>query len=378
MTILLFVGGGALLVVGAELLVRGASSLAEAAGVPPLVVGLTVVAFGTSSPELAVTVGASLGGQGDVALGNVVGSNIFNVLFILGLSAAIAPLVVSHQLIRLDVPLMVVASVAVLLMALDGVIGGLEGGVLFAGILLYTTFQIVHSLREAGRRRARRKEAASPDNVDPGAARTMAGATAEPPPPQDPVQARWIRNLAFVVGGLILLVFGARWLVDAAVETATALGVSELVIGLTIVAAGTSLPEVATSVLASVRGQRDIAVGNVIGSNIFNILAVLGLGSLLAPRGLLVAPGVITFDIPVMIGVAVACLPIFFTGWTIARWEGFVFLGFYAAYASFLVLDAVEHPTLDEFRSAMLLFVLPLTALTLVVLALRGGAARRD
>jgi len=168
-----------------------------------------------------------------------------------------------------------------------------------------------------------------------------------------------------------LLVAGARWLVDAAVSIATGFGVSDLVIGLTIVAAGTSLPEIATSVLASLRGQRDIAVGNVVGSCLFNLLAVLGFSSAVAPAGITVPTGALTFDIPVMIAVAVATLPIFFTGYVIARWEGWLFVAYYAAYVTYLVLDATEHELLPEFTAALTLFILPLTAITIMVLMLR-------
>ena len=363
MTLLLFVVGGAFLIAGAELLVRGASRLAIAAGISPLVVGLTVVAFGTSAPELAVTVGASHAGVADVALGNVVGSNIFNVLFILGVSALIAPLVVDQQLVRLDVPLMIGTSVLVLVLALDGEIGRLDGVLLAGGIVAYTVFLIRKSRRETAGVRAVYEAAYGAEAYE-----TEFGAKSAGP-------RTWPIDLAFIAGGLFLLVFGARWLVSAAVTTATALGVSELVIGLTIVAAGTSLPEVATSILAAVRGQRDIAVGNVVGSNLFNLLAVLGFGSVLAPSGIPVAPGVLAFDLPIMIGVAVAALPIFFTGYAIERWEGAVFLGCYVAYTVYLVLDAADHAALDEYGAAMLYFVVPLLALTLAVLsgrALRG------
>ena len=360
MTVLFFVAGGALLIGGAELLVRGASRLAAAAGVSPLVVGLTVVAFGTSSPELAVTVGSAYTGQSDVALGNVVGSNIFNVLFILGLSALIAPLVVAQQLVRLDVPLMIGASLLTLLLSLDGRVGRADGLLLCAGGVTYTMFLIRQSRREAAAVREEYRDAFGRE-------------------PQG--RNLWLLNLGAVVTGLALLVLGARWLVDAAVATAAALGVSELVIGLTIVAAGTSLPEVATSVLAAARGERDIAVGNVIGSNIFNLLAVLGVGSVIAPGGVPVSPGALTFDMPVMIAVAVATLPIFFTGYAIARWEGAVFLAYYAAYTTYLVLDAAEHAALPAFGAAMAWFALPLTALTLVLVALRAfrhAAANED
>ena len=187
-------------------------------------------------------------------------------------------------------------------------------------------------------------------------------------------------RLGQLVEGLALLVLGARWLVEASVAIATGLGVSELVIGLTIVAAGTSLPEVATSVLAAVRGERDIAVGNVVGSNIFNILFVLGVGSLISPAGVGVSAGALSFDIPVMTAVAIAVLPVAFTGYTIARWEGFVFVGYYVAYTTYLVLDATSHDALPAFGAAMSWFVLPLTVLTLAIITWRafrhGGNGR--
>jgi cation:H+ antiporter len=353
---ILFLVGGVLLIAGAELLVRGASQLAIAAGISPLVVGLTVVAFGTSSPELAVTIGSAYAGQADVALGNVVGSNIFNVLFILGISAVIAPLAVAQQLVRLDVPIMIGTSVLTLLLALDDRIGRLDGLVLFSGVVAYTLFVISQSRRQSAGVRAEYQEAFG----------RRARKRTSP-----------LVNLALVLAGLGLLVLGAKWLVEAAVAFATMLGVSELVIGLTIVAAGTSLPEVATSILAALRGERDIAVGNVIGSNIFNLLAVLGLGSLFSPGGVPVPPGALTFDIPVMIAVAVATLPIAFTSYTIARWEGAVFLAYYLAYAAYVLLDAIEHAAVPAFGSAMTWFVLPLTALTLLVLAVRGARGAR-
>jgi len=351
MTTLLFLAGGILLLGGAELLVRGASSLAAAAGVTPLVIGLTVVAFGTSAPELAVTLGSARGGAADLALGNVVGSNIFNILFILGLSSLVTPLRVAHQLVRLDVPLMIGASLLVLLLSLDRRVGQLDGAFLFAGALVYTGFLIWQS-----RRQSRVPKGPQDGSGSPGDGVGKPG---------------WFRNLALVAVGLALLVVGARWLVSAAVGMAEALGVGELVIGLTIVAAGTSLPEVATSVLASVRGHRDIAVGNAVGSCIFNLLVVLGLGSLLSPGGIGVPPGALTFDLPIMIAVALAALPVFFTGHIIARWEGAVFLAYYGAYTVYLILEAGAHASLPAFRAAMAWFILPLTVLTLLILVVR-------
>ncbi|MBA3231591.1 MAG: calcium/sodium antiporter [Acidobacteria bacterium] len=343
--------GAVLLIAGAELLVKGASRLAARFGISPLVVGLTVVAFGTSAPEFAVTAGAAWAGEADLALGNVVGSNIFNVLFILGVSALVAPLVVSQQLVRLDVPLMIGVSLLVAALSLDGRVGRLDGALLFAGILAYTAFLI---------RQSRRESAAVRTEYDK--------AFGEPPSKASPLAL----NLLLIAVGLGMLALGARWLVAGAVAMAQAYGVSELVIGLTIVAAGTSLPEVATSVLASIRGERDIAVGNVVGSNLFNLLGVLGFGGLIAGGGIPVAAGALTFDIPVMIGAAIVALPIFFTGYRIGRREGALLLAFYIAYVGRLVMVAAEHPGLPQLETAMIYFVLPLTAVTLAVLAARA------
>jgi cation:H+ antiporter len=353
---MLLVIGLALLVAGAESLVRGASKLAAALGVPPLVIGLTVVAYGTSTPEVAVSLRAALAGQADIAVGNVVGSNIFNVLFILGLSAIIAPLIVSRQLVWTDVPLMVGTSIVMLLMALDGRISRLDGGVLALGIVGYTVLLV---------RLARKEKAASREAA-------AAGGSGAPARAEAAAARTWVVNLGYIAAGLGLLVLGARWFVDSSIAIARMMGVSELVIGLTIVAAGTSMPEVATSIIASVRGERDIAVGNVVGSNIYNILAVLGLAAVLSPSGLTVAPAVLDFDIPVMLAVAVACLPIFFTGHLISRWEGWLFFGYYVAYTAFLILASQQHDALPAFSRVMGLFVIPLTTVTLIILAARS------
>ena len=354
-TAVFFIAGLGLLVLGAEALVRGASKLAAALGVPPLIVGLTVVAYGTSTPEIAVSLQAALAGQADITVGNVVGSNIFNVLFILGLSAMIAPLVVSRQLVWMDVPIMIGISVLMLLMALDGRVSRIEGGLLVLGIVGYTVFLV----RQARKEKAAAREAAAADGG--GADRTPAATL-----------ATWVVNLAYIAAGLGLLVLGARWFVESSIAIARLMGVSELVIALTIVAAGTSMPEVATSIIASLRGERDIAVGNVVGSNIYNILAVLGLAALIAPGGVAVAPAALDFDIPVMVAVALACLPIFFTGHLIARWEGWLFFGYYAAYTAYLVLASQQHDALPAFSFVMGAFVVPITVVTLLVLAARA------
>ena len=358
LTGILFIIGLFALIVGAELLVRGASRLAVGFGISPLVVGLTVVAFGTSSPELAVSIGSALSGQADIALGNVIGSNIFNVLFILGVSALIGALVVAQQLIRLDVPLMIGVSFLLLLLGLDGRIGRLDGLLLFAGIVVYTVFAVYQSRKES-------KPVEAEYDHEYG---------------QDGRMGLWriLRNVGLVIVGLALLVVGARWLVDGAVSIARALELSELVIGLTIVAVGTSLPEVATSVIASLRGERDIAVGNIVGSNLFNIMAVLGLTAAVAPNGVNVPAAALQFDIPFMIAVAVACLPIFFTGYRIARWEGALFLAYYLAYTIYVILDAAEHDALPAYSTMLLGFAVPLTAVTLGLLAVRAWRAGRS
>ncbi len=346
-----FVLGLGLLTVGAEALVRGASRLAAAMGVSPLIVGLTVVAFGTSSPELAVSVIAALEGEGDIAVGNVVGSNIFNVLFILGLSAVVAPLTVALQIIRLDVPLMILVSLLMLGFSWDRLIAPWEGGILFCGILAYLAFLIYTARREREQAQEFEREFGKPKAFGIWS---------------------WIWNLALVGAGLAMLVVGSRWLVEGAVAIARSLGVSELVIGLTIVAAGTSLPELATSVVASLRGERDISVGNIVGSNIFNILAVLGASAWVSPDGLKVSDAALHFDIPVMIACAFACWPVFYKGFNISRWEGIVFVLYYAAYVGYLILAGTRPEVIPVADVALLCFVLPITCLTLGVVLWQG------
>jgi cation:H+ antiporter len=369
LTLIQFAAGLVVLILGGELLVRGATRLAGSIGISALVIGLTVVAFGTSAPELAVSLQAATMGHGDLALGNVVGSNILNVLLILGLSAAIAPLAVARQLVRIDVPIMIAAGLVVWGMASDGSIGRLEGGLLFGGILGYIVFSIWYS-RKQEKRADPPPQAALPAMAPEAAPKAPESAPAAGPAVA-PVEGRnppaWLISLALVGGGLASLTIGSSWLVEAARAFAAALGVSDVIIGLTVVAVGTSLPEIVTSVVAGARGQRDIAVGNVIGSNLFNMLAVLGSAALVAPSGIAVPPTVLSFDLPVMAAVLAACLPVFFNGMQISRWEGLIFLAYYAAYTAYLILAATSHAALSVFSAVMLAFVLPLTLLTLVV-----------
>lgn len=339
--------GVAILTAGAEGLVRGSSKLAAAAGISPLVIGLTVVAHGTSTPELAVSVKSALAGQSDIALGNVVGSNICNVLLILGACALAYPLKVSVQLIRLDVPIMIASSVLIPVLGFNGTIGRTEGLVLLALMIWYNVFII---------RKSRQETKAALDEF-----------ASEFEAPSEVTPRFLVVNVVLLIAGFALLVIGARMFVNAAVVIAQAFGFSQLVIGLTIVAVGTSLPEVATSLIATVRGERDIAIGNVVGSNIYNVLAVLGATAVVKP--IHVPEQAIQFDIPIMIAIMVACLPIFFTGMTISRWEGALFLGYYVAYTAYLVMQAQLHRVPPVFKTAMIYFVLPITVVTIVVLS---------
>ncbi len=351
-----FLVGLVILVVGAELMVRGAARLAARTGLSSVVIGLTVVAFGTSTPELAVSVQAALNDKGDLTVGNVVGSNIANVLLILGLSAAVGGgLLVAQRVVRIDVPLMIAASVLTLVLALDDRIGRLEGSVMFALLIAYTVWTVRAARRENGEITAEYDEALEPERLR-----------------RTPVAV----DLALVLGGLAGLVAGARWLVNGASTIAADLGASDLVIGLTVVAVGTSMPELATSVVAALRGERDIAVGNVVGSNLFNLLGVLGLTAAVSPSPIAIGAAAQSFDLPVMTAVAVACLPVFFSGYELRRWEGTLFVAYYVAYVTYLVLDATDHAALGPFAAAMTLFVLPLTAITLAVVAVRSWRRR--
>lgn len=358
MTFLMFLLGLAFLVLGAEFLVRGASRLGVAIGISPLVVGLTIVAFGTSSPEIAVSVKAALNNHPDIIIGACVGSTIFNILFILGLSALISPLAVSQQLVWYEVPLMIGAHLLLLVLCLDGRIDKVDALILLGGIVSYTIFAI-----QMGR-----KESKSIQQEYQNAF-------------QEKISGFNLlivcKQLGFIIAGLFLCVLGAGWLFDSAVIFAREFGVSELIIAMTIVAASTSFPEVATSVVAALRGEKDISVGNVVGSNIFNIMGIIGLAGFIAPEGIAVAPSVLRFDLPIAIAACIACLPIFFTGHKISRWEGILFLGYYAAFTTYLIMSAKNHDSLPIFSTIMMWFVIPITFLTLVIVMYRASIKKK-
>ncbi|WP_442965540.1 calcium/sodium antiporter [Pseudomonas sp. RIT-PI-a] len=320
-----------LLIAGAEWLVRGAVRLAAALKVRPLVVGLGVVALGSSVPQLAVSLQATFVGTPDIAVGSLVGSNIFSLLVTLGLSALIIPLRVSRQLLRLDIPLLIGASALVFGLAWNEQLGRLEGGILLLGLVGYLGV-LWRQSRHPGR-------VATPQGTAP-----------------------WLKCLGMMLGGLLLLVAGSHWLLEAALELATDFGLSDRVIGLTIVAVGTSLPELATSLVAALRGHREIAVGNVIGSNLVNLLGVLGLTAVLAPAPLSVSPNALDFDLPVMLGVTLLCLPLFYSGYRVTRVEGLVLLGLYAAYGLHVVTFTTGMPLAARLEELMLFYVLPVLA----------------
>jgi cation:H+ antiporter len=318
----LLIAGLALLIVGGELLVRGASRLAGALGVPAVVIGLTVVAFGTSAPELAVSLDAALRGNADIALSNVVGSNIFNLLFILGVSALISPLIIHSQMIQREVPVMVAVAAVLYFMSFGGILGRIEGILLIAACIAYTGWLVKEALSH--KRENRELELEAEKEFAPS------------PKGSGPILA----SIGFVIVGLAVIMFGADYLVEGAVKLARSLGVSDTVIGLTIVAAGTSLPEVVASIIATIKGERDIAVGNVVGSNIYNIVAIAGITASLTPGGLSVAPQLLSIDMPFMIAASVVCFAFFWTGKKLSRLEGLALLLMYVGYTTYLVMQA--------------------------------------
>ena len=315
--------------------------------VPPLIVGLTIVAFGTSAPEFAVSLNSAWRGDTELALGNVLGSNIFNILFILGISALITPLTVAHQLVRIDVPLMIGATALAFWLGSDGQFGTFDGLILFGGLVTYLVWIAINHRKSKG------DDSESSETIDLDV----------PEVEGDNSRKALVWQIGVAIVGLLVLTAGSTMFVEGAVRIARLLNIDELVIGLTIVAVGTSLPEIATSVMASLRGERDMAVGNVVGSNLFNILGVLGLTSMVSPTGVPVSQAAITMDFPVALIVAVACFPIFFSWRKIARWEGGLFLAYYFAFTIHLILHAKRHDATDDLRFLILWVALPITIL---------------
>jgi cation:H+ antiporter len=336
--------GLCLLLIGAELMVRAAVRLAERLHVRPLIIGLTIVALGSSAPQMTVSLQAALTDNPDIAVGSVVGSGIFNILVTLGLSALIIPLRVSRQLVRLDIPLMIGASLLVFILAWNKDLGRFDGVLLLGALALYLGLLLRQS------RHSTRPHTERPTET----------------------QQSWLISVLMILAGLAMLVFAGRLLLGAAVVVATDLGLSERVIGLTVVAVGTSLPELATSLIAALRGQRDIAVGNVIGANLFNLLGVLGLTALLAPTPLSVSPNALDFDLPVMLGVAALCLPVFYSGYRVTRAEGLLLLGLYLVYGLHVVSFTTGMPLAGKLERLMLFYVLPALLTFLLFTSIRA------
>jgi cation:H+ antiporter len=350
------------LVLGAEWLVRGASTLASRLGIAPIIIGLTVVAFGTSAPEMAVSIGGALSDKADVALGNVIGSSSFNILLILGLSAAVSGLSINQRLLRIDIPFLTVVSCIVYGLAWNGTIGRLEGAALFLGVIAYTGWLIV-TARKGGITETPEVQAEYADSE-----KEIEGETNSKP---------LYFQVGLVLVGLVLLVLGSNLLVNAATKIASALGVSDLVIGLTVVAAGTSLPELATSVMAAIRGRRDIAVGNVVGSNLFNLLSVLGASAFVSKNGISVGDEALRLDFPVMLVATIVLIPICWNGFAIKKWEGALLVMFYGAYVAYLIMQAGKDGAPEFFRT-MMLIVVPLVLMTFSVTGFRGWRRHRE
>ena len=310
---LALVFGLVVLYFGAQALVKGGAGLALRLGLTPLVIGLTVMAFGTSSPELVVSVQAGLTGNGAIAVGNVIGSNICNIALILGLCALVTPLTASAQVIRREVPVMIGASVVALLMLLDGHLARWEGALLLVGLITYTVLTVKQARVETSQAVAE-------------------SFTSEIGPKRDGLG----KSIALVVGGLGGLILGSHFFVQGAVALAESWGMSQVAIGLTIVAIGTSLPELATSLVAALKKESDVAIGNVVGSNTFNVLGILGVAALVNPID---APGLAWSDLVVMLVIAVALLPLAKSGGRVNRWEGAALLVTYLAYTSWLLFQ---------------------------------------
>jgi len=358
-SILFIAVGIVVLIVGADALVSGASRIAQHFKIPPLIIGLTIVALGTSAPEITVSTTAALGGNTELALGNVVGSNIFNVLLILGLAAVILPLSVHVSLIRQEVPVMVGLSLLLFALVFDGLLSRLDAALLLVTGVVYLALLITQARRAVAI--AENSLVASPD------------------------ENRWLARVpavVLIILGLAGLVGGAQLLVLGATGIALSFGVSELVVGLTVVAIGTSLPEVAASVAAALKGQRDMAIGNVIGSNIFNIALCLGFAGVVAPDGLAAPTQLVGFDLRVMVAVAIVLLPLMFTQYEVSRLEGVLLLLWCVVYLCWTILIATSSLFLPLFSRLALFGLLPVTLIILagmVIVALRlSSNQRRD
>ncbi len=317
-----FSAGLVLLIVAAELVVRHGASLALAFGVKPLILGLTIVAIGTSAPELAIGITAASNGSGALAVGNIAGTNLVNILLIMGLSALMRPLALHERTLRMDLPMMAVAALVMTALAWDGLLSRADGGFMLAIACVYTASLVRQARHESRGVNAEYRE--------------MFGSEGARTPATD--ETRTGLNGMYLLAGIALSVLGAQWLVDGAVNLARLFGLSEAVIGLTIVAIGTSAPELVTTVVGTLRNERDVAVGNLLGSSIYNILVILGIPCLIAPGGgIPVERALLLFDIPLMTAVALLCIPVFISGRGVTRAEGGIFVAGYCAYLGYVL-----------------------------------------
>lgn len=337
-----FILGLVALIGGAEILVRAVTRLASVIGISKLIIGLTVVAFGTSAPELAISIQAGINGQTDLMLGNIIGSNISNTLLILGLVALFIPLKVNKWIIQSDLPIMIGITAVVYFFSLNGWITFWECLALSGMLVAYLIF-----LARQG---------------NPGSDEILEKPERKP--------GSILLFLFLCVLGFILLITGAQWMISSALIFAEMLGVSELIIGLTVVAIGTSLPEIVVVLIAAIKKERDIAVGSIIGSNILNLLAVLGVSGLFIEGSIPVQEVLIHFDLPLLIFVSILCIPIFYTGFRIARWEGGILLFFYGSYLYYLYLAAVQHPFLEHFSYWMSRWIVPVLVIAILIVTI--------
>jgi len=361
---LTFLGGLFGLLVAGHLVVDGASKIGERLGLTPMVIGVTIVAAGTSAPELAVVLQAVAADDTPLAVGSIIGSNIANILLLLGLTALFGTIHVSGRAVRFDIPVMIGASAALLVMSLDRQLSRVEGLTLFCGLVAFVARTLIAASKSDDAQVHERIAVDDASGADsPGALSVDLG-------------AQWWPQVARLAVGIAGLAVAARYVISGAESLAVVLGIPELIVGLTIMALGTSAPEIVTTVIAALKGRRELAVGNAVGSNIFNILLVLGLSSAISPKGIPISDDAVTLDLPILLAVAVACLPFVFWDNRLNRWEGGVFVAYYIAYLIFLVLDGTGHRASDPFAVVMTGFVAPLTALTVGVVAIRYRRSR--
>ena len=353
MTLLLFILGLGGLIIGAEFFLKAVDRFGLKWGVSPMVMGLTVVAFATGAPELAISLKAAMNDSADLVLGNIIGSNIANILLILGITGLITPLHIKQRIVRIDVPIVIAMSIGLYLLALDGVLSLSDGVLLLLALFAYSVFTY---------QQVRKNKVDIEELYEQEEEVQLASGT-------------WfyVKNVGILLLGLALIVQGANWMVNSAVTIAQLLGMSELVVGLTIVSIGTSLPEVATSMAAARKGNADIAVANVLGSNIYNVLLTLGLTIVVAPGVLEVSRNALLLDMPFMIAVAIGVIPIFLAGFDLNRKDAFLFLFYYAAYLAYLVLEATGSAYLGWIEKGFFFVVLPFTLYYMFSRLIREG-----